>query len=396
MRSLLLFLLACVAIPLFVSAASAATAADEVAVALLRVPDGGIQPQVGFSEKGTLHLVYFRGDPAHGNLLYVRSADGGANFSKPLQVNSRDGSAIALGTIRGARLAIGRGDRVHVAWMGSNLAEPKAPGNLAPMLYARLNDAGSAFEPQRNLIQRHPGLDGGGAVAADGQGNVYVAWHAPDIPRTGEAARRVWAATSSDDGKTFADEIPAIGEPTGACACCGMALLADPSGRLFALYRTATNIVDRDTCLLVSDDRAATFKATRIGPMRLGKCIMSSPALASGGSAQTPIVLAGWETRGQVYWAIVGNENSQAISPIPAPGSSGNRKYPALAVNASGEVLMAWTEGMAWEQGGSLAWQIFDANGRPLPGRAGHAPNVPMWDLPAAFVRPDGSFAIIY
>ena len=42
------------------------------------------------------------------------------------------------------------------------------------MLYTRLNDAGTAFEPQRDLIRMARGLDGGGAVAADGVGNVYV------------------------------------------------------------------------------------------------------------------------------------------------------------------------------------------------------------------------------
>ena len=42
------------------------------------------------------------------------------------------------------------------------------------MLYTRLNDQGTAFEPQRNLMLRTFGLDGGGTVAADAAGNVYV------------------------------------------------------------------------------------------------------------------------------------------------------------------------------------------------------------------------------
>ena len=72
----------------------------------------------------------------------------------------------------------------HVAWMGSNQAEPKADGGTAtPMLYSRLDDAGTCFEPQRNIIQAHPGLDGGGSVAADPLGNVYVTWHAPIVER---------------------------------------------------------------------------------------------------------------------------------------------------------------------------------------------------------------------
>jgi hypothetical protein len=28
-------------------------------------------------------------------------------------------------------------------------------------------------------------------------------------------------------------------------------------------------------------------------------------------------------------------------------------------------VLLVWTEGTGWQRGGSLAWQLFDANGQP-------------------------------
>ena len=36
-------------------------------------------------------------------------------------------SADAQESIRGAQMAIGRGERVHVAWNGSGAAEPKGP-----------------------------------------------------------------------------------------------------------------------------------------------------------------------------------------------------------------------------------------------------------------------------
>src|SRR5947209_17014686 len=121
-------------------------------VTVLRVPEGGIQPQAVADRSGTVHLIYFRGDPRHGDLFYARSKDEAA-FSESIPVNSRPASAIAVGNIRGAHLAVGKGGRVHVAWMGAGQVEPKAPGDAAPMLYARLNDAGTAFEPQRNVIQ---------------------------------------------------------------------------------------------------------------------------------------------------------------------------------------------------------------------------------------------------
>src|SRR5262249_20418379 len=138
-------------------------------VALLRVPNHGIQPQAVVDSAGVVHMIYFAGDARAGDIFYVRSTDG-KQFSEPIRVNSQAASVIALGNIRGAQLALGKNNRVHVAWMGSGKAQPRGPGDATPMLYTRLNDAGTAFEVQRNLIQKAPGLDGGGSVAADKAG----------------------------------------------------------------------------------------------------------------------------------------------------------------------------------------------------------------------------------
>ncbi len=41
-----------------------------------RVPEGGLQPQL-VARHGVLHLIYFKGDAAHGDVFYVRSQDQG-------------------------------------------------------------------------------------------------------------------------------------------------------------------------------------------------------------------------------------------------------------------------------------------------------------------------------
>ena len=82
-------------------------------VRFCRVPASGIQPQAAIDSRGTLHIVYYTGDPHHGDLHYARSEDGGANFSPALPVKMRVDSAISAGTIRGAQLALGKGGRVR-------------------------------------------------------------------------------------------------------------------------------------------------------------------------------------------------------------------------------------------------------------------------------------------
>jgi hypothetical protein len=131
------------------------------------------------------------------------------------------------------------------------------------MLYARLNDARTAFEDQRDLMQQTDVLDGGGTVAADDVGNVYVAWHGnvKGKPNETEGTRKVWIVRSTDEGKSFSKEAPANTQPTGACACCSTKAFVDSKGNLNLLYRSATAKVNRDIYLLSSKDKGTSFQS---------------------------------------------------------------------------------------------------------------------------------------
>jgi hypothetical protein len=356
--------------------------AQSAAVTLRRVPEGGLQPQMTDSADGTMHLVYFLGEPRRGDLFYSRSRDRGATFSPRVRVNTTPGSAIATGTIRGAQIAVGPGGRIHVAWNASD---------GTGMLYSRANEAGTAFEPQRNLIRRTGGVDGGGGLAVDRAGNVYVAWHASEKDAApGEAGRRVWVARSEDEGGTFAVEKPAWGEPTGACGCCGMGLSVDRRGNLYALYRSAHELVHRDVYLLASGDGGRTYHGTLLSPWETSSCPMSSMALTEGPSG----MIAAWETGGDVRFMPVAVDGP-AASPVSPPGEARNRKHPRLAVNSAGQVLLVWTEGTAWARGGSLAWRVFGPDGRALA-ESGVRADLPAWSFGAAVAQPDGTFTLFF
>lgn len=356
-------------------------------VTLTRTPHDGIQPQATVDTDGTVQLIYFQGESKAGDIFYVRQKPGGGEFSEPIRVNRQPGSAVAVGTIRGAQLALGRNGRVHVAWNGSKSSD-RHPG--APMLYARLNDAGTAFEPERDLITFASGLDGGGSVAADGQGNVHVMWHAAQPGTDDETGRAVFVARSSDGGKTFSRETLAITKPTGACGCCGLRAFADSAGNVFTLYRAATEMMNRDEILLVSRDHGATFEIANAHPWKLSSCPMSSASLSEGKTG----VLAAWETAGQVYFSRVTADSLNVSSPLSPPGSAA-RKHPVAVGNARGETLLVWTEGTAWQRGGAVAWQLFDATGQPTEEK-GRMDGVPVWSFAAAIPRPDNSFVIFY
>jgi hypothetical protein len=361
-------------------------------VEVIRTPDGGIQPQAVIDSSGTIHLVCFKGDPAGGDLFYVSSKTTPIDFSRPIRVNSQPGSAIAIGTIRGAQIALGKEGWVHVAWNGSQKARPANPIKGTPMLYARSNESKSAFEPQRNLMQRTFGLDGGGSIAADSAGTVVVGWHGRTIDAPeGEAGRRMWFARSGDEGATFAPEAPALNRPTGACACCGTRTLFDSRGTLYALYRAATGNIDRDMILLTSRDRGEHFEGVSLQPWRVTTCPMSSESLVETGTD----VLAAWETKGQVSFTRIDARTLEPSQPISPPGG-GNRKHPVLAANARGETILVWAEDTGWQRGGSLAWRMFDRSGRGTREGGRVEEGIPVWGLATVVARPDGGFIIIH
>jgi hypothetical protein len=364
-----------------------AVAAEAAPVTLMRTPDGGIQPQAVMDGRGVVHLIYFKGEPGKGDVFYVRQQPGQEGFSRPIRVNSAPGSACAMGNIRGAQLALGRNGRMHVAWNGP------VPANgtymEAPMLYTRLNDAGTAFEPERDVITVARGLDGGGSVTADDEGNVYVFWHAPRPGDTnGEAGGAVFMARSTDDGKTFAPEKQAGTQPAGACGCCGMKSFIDSAGDIFVLYRSASEMVNRNETLLVSHDHGRNFEVAYTHGWKIGACPMSSAFL----SEATAGVLAAAETHGRVYFLRVDPKTAKASEPV---SPSVNGKYPVVVGNARGEVLLAWAEGTSWGQGGAVAWQVYDRAGNPTLEK-GRAEGFPVWSLVAAVPKPDGSFEILY
>ncbi|MBS1789991.1 MAG: hypothetical protein JST85_19870 [Acidobacteria bacterium] len=363
-------------------------------VKLTRAPNGGIQPQAMMDDHGTLHLIYLADDPSASDVMYVRRLPN-KTFSAPLRVNSIPGSAVAIGTIRGAQIAIGKNGLVHVVWNGSTKSAPTGSHD-DPMWYARLNDAGTGFEAQRNLMQISHALDGGGSVAADKIGNVYVVWHGAGEQK-GEQYRRIWLARSTDDGKSFAREV-AVDPPqnadnklTGACACCGMRAFVDERGALSLLYRTATEMTERGMFLLTSTDQGKTFSGRRLDNWNLTTCPMSSATMVATAKQN----LAAWENNGQVFFGAVDQKTGGELTKIAAPDATGKRKHPAIAVNKLGETILVWTEGTGWKKGGSLAWQVFDRNGDPTAEK-GSVPDVPVWGLATVVAEADGSFAIIY
>tara|TARA_R110002012_G_scaffold304752_2_gene508438 strand:+ start:4170 stop:5291 length:1122 start_codon:yes stop_codon:yes gene_type:complete len=351
----------------------------------IELPEGAIQPLSMSDTEGFIHLIYYQGDPASGNLFYCRFDESSRKLSDPIRVNGKDSSAIAVGTIRGAQMAIGRGDLVHVIWNASSAATLAVHDSamVTPLLYARMADDKKHFEPEANLIQTHWGLDGGSAIATDEKGNIYVSWHATGN-EPGEENRRVYLRKSEDDGRTFSDEL-AINDPlVGACGCCGMHLTSDNNGHVLALYRSAGERKHRDIHLIDFDDDN-TLSESVIDKWELEACPMSS--ISSGRSGN--MLAFTWQTAGEVFYQF-----AKAQSPVRSPEKQANgAKHSKIAISDNDHYLIAWTEGTGWNKGGDLAWELRDEAGKLLEsGKKDNA--IAVWSFPAVVAGKNNAFYI--
>ena len=356
-------------------AAGCGPAALSDAVTLLPVPDGGRLPSALVDDGGVVHLVYFQGEPRAGDLLYVKRAPGEAEWSEPQFVNSQAETAVGIGPIDGGQMALGADGRLHVVWFKLGRTE---------FLYTRTNDAGTGFERQFTLAGGE-GVEAGPAVAADRDGGVYVFWHTGAPP---EAERAVWMAVSHDNGRSFEPARPVSAAAEGACDCCGLRALTEGPGVVHVSYRGAGGDVRRGQRLLTSRDAGGTFEDTGIDDWRINACPISTTSLAGGPGGVT----VAWENAGQVFLSPV-DALQRMLS--PAGSAEWRRKNPAVAVNESGETLLAWGDGPGWQSGGTFEWQLFDAAGQPTDDR-GTGPEIPEGSVPAVVTDPDGRFLVLF
>ncbi|WP_395736614.1 sialidase family protein [Prosthecobacter sp.] len=349
-------------------------------VGLERVPEGGVQPQVVATRDGTLHLVYLKGDPRGGDVRYASKKAGAPEWSKPRTINSKAGSAVAMGTIRGAQIAVGKDESLHVVWNG-----PGGKNQPAALHYSRSLNRGASFENQRDLRSDTQGLDGGASIAASGKGEVFVVWHgAPAGAAPGEINRRVFILKSTDNGGTFSKPQIANADDPGVCACCSLKTFVSPGGELLTLYRAARSMGQRDIVLMTSTDGGATHQHRDVGPWAINMCPMSSASVVAAGAKTR----AAWEAEGRVYTALL-DATSEALAV-----SEEKARHPALAVNSRGETLVSWSIGTGWQKGGQLGWVVLDAAGKPTAERGVKA-GVPVWGFSTAYAEGE-RFVILY
>jgi hypothetical protein len=115
---------------------------------------------------------------------------------------------------------------------------------------------------------------------------------------------------------------------------------------------------------------------------------MSSASLSES-SGQ---IIAAGESHGRVFFVCLDPKTGKVSSPV-SPDTQA--KHPVAVANGKGETLLVWAEGTGWNKGGSVAWQVYDSEGKTLSAK-GRTDGLAAWSLPTAIVELDGNFTVIY
>ena len=317
------------------------------------VPSVSITPLPGLSQPvrarrgadGVIHVIA----DGPGGPRYARSLDDGVTFgpAQPVVVAADLPAGLEFAA---EDLAVSPDGRVHVA-LSSNGWKLKRPQEEWGFYYTQLSPGGGAFAPLRNL-NRKPSE--GFALAAGANGMVVASF----------LSGRLFTQTSTNRGQTFGPyaELDPAWNP---CDCCTTALAFGQDGQVALLYREETDNL-RDPYVAVWDaGRPTPPRRTRLGEghWHLAGCPMTYFSL----EATRTGYVAAWPTEGRVRLARL-DATGAMLTPgeIATPGKTGMRQRVLALESPEGTVLVAWNES------GTLRWQLYDRSGQPL-GAAGEA-----------------------
>jgi hypothetical protein len=301
-----------------------ANGADIVAI---ETPHGALQPQVAIDASGVVHLTF----GADGKVFYTRSTDGGATFSKPVEVAELQ--ALALGMRHGPRIAAS-GDAIVISAIGS--LEAVGGGNL----YAwRSRDKGASWDSLLRVndvaASAREGLHG---MAAGPTGELYCTWL--DLRHKGT---QIFGSRSTDGGATWSKNALIYQSPDGTvCECCHPSVALDETGTIYVMWRNSLD-GNRDMYLATSHDQGDSFEpAAKLGEgsWPLNACPMDGGAIAISPSGKISAV---WRRDDEVFLTKSGLFKEERLGVVMQPWAAADQRqlYAVWLGSRAGKLFLA-------------------------------------------------------
>lgn len=268
---------------------------------------GALQPQVAVAPAGRIHVTFGKGNA----IYHTASLDAGRTFTKPVKVAELP--KLALGMRRGPRIVAS--DKV-LAITAISLAD----GNLHAWTS---KDGGASWKESANVNDApNAAREGLHAMAGDGKGNIFATWL--DLRNKGT---ELWRSTSADGGATWTANALVYQSPDGhVCECCHPSAAMDAQGRVAVMWRNWLG-GSRDMYAALSSDGGKTFAVAQklgSGTWKLNGCPMDGGAVALDAAGKPHTA---WRREKTVFASeLVGAEEQLADSsaqPLLVTGKSG-------------------------------------------------------------------------
>ena len=334
-------------------------------VSTVKLPYGGIRPQAAIDASGIIHIVQSE-SAKRGDLVYLKFDPETKEFSKPIPVLNT-----AKGMAAGFNMTVSSDGRVHVIIrpnprysklaMGVNAYDEMFNSKqrffvLRYMLHTRLNDEGTAFETEKNIIGKTMGFEGVGSVVAEPDSKIVYAFWAGQLKPGPEMERDMYMAFSQNEGRDWSEPKKLSVDIQGNCRCCPIHASMDQRGHLFVVYRnsvkTSPTSWNKNTYVLKSTNKGKTWTKKLIQKWENCGC----PGAIYSMSHSTTRTLVGFRTRGISSFA---DANDPSFI-IQAPNSGNASSRPIVSTNKNGEIVFCWIEGQ------DVVWQAYNKDGRVM------------------------------
>jgi hypothetical protein len=271
------------------------------------------EPSVATAADGSIYVAWVEhGEKKQADVMVARLDASGSLVSQAVRVNPHAGEASAW---RGdpPTIAVAKDGAVYVGWTGR--ASTEAHGT--DILLSASRDGGKTFEPPVKVNDdRGDVVHGMHSMAVDEQGRIFLAWLDERNIRMEtadgkmdehkmEANREVFAASSTDGGRTFSQNRLVARE---ACPCCKTALLVGADGRIYVAWRQVLPGNYRHIAVSSSTDAGQTFSEPVIASddrWMIAGCPVSGPALVTASDNALRVL---WYSAGEagapgLYWS---------------------------------------------------------------------------------------------
>lgn len=307
-------------------------------------------PDVAQDTSGALHVVYGTSTKL---ALYQTSADGGATWSRPAQLNPAGTRVTTTMGERGPHLAMSpNGTLLAVAWQ-----DYWSPGAQVFPRLTTSRDGGATWSAPVPASPV-PGVDGT-SVALDAEtGAIFVLNHninaTQDAP-VPNATSATWLKHSitPDFGRTW----PVYGAHVAldalqpvACSMCQTQVRAVDGQWLLAFRSAVDNMREFwlvNASVAAAGANASAFHGVRVpmAPWYVTECPMNGPVFTLERSTGLVIYTFMSDDANHVHWTAYDPATGRWTPPVGTPSGEGNERYATAVASPAGEVLMVWNVG---------------------------------------------------